>query len=261
MLFRSSIGQITYGYSFMPDTEDEPGYDWIAVLMTDANNTNLDIHVARYPIGAPVDTIAQGVYTPSLELGIDYGGLNNITIRPAVLRLIDIAAPVSTIKSDLLAAAQVGRVIEMVAFDPAFAGSPTALIPDCLSLPLVITGYEAGVRLTASGISTLGAPAVVTELASTETVFGFDFWVVDETTGQGYKAFYISTEDLKELPDFPASNLLIRSTENGYATFWKLTSGEYQLNIGPNSVGHVTVRIFDTWPPTMITNADFNIIP
>ncbi|MCQ3930728.1 MAG: hypothetical protein DPW16_09720 [Chloroflexi bacterium] len=74
-----------------------------------------------------------------------------------------------------------------------------------------------------------------------------DIWQLDEE-GIGQPALTISADDLLALPDFPTENTLI--ARDGLISVYKLTTGEYQVNVGPLSDGKVHVIIFDDIPPT-----------
>ncbi len=66
----------------------------------------------------------------------------------------------------------------------------------------------------------------------------------------GAPLLYISADELAALPDFPIENTLIASTTDGFVTAYKLTTGEYQVNVGPLTDGKVHVVIFDGIPRT-----------
>ncbi|MBZ0319263.1 MAG: hypothetical protein K8L91_22805 [Anaerolineae bacterium] len=74
-----------------------------------------------------------------------------------------------------------------------------------------------------------------------------DIWQLDGHN-VGYPALYISSDELLALPDFPRENTLI--VRDGFIRVYKLTTGEYQVNIGPLPDGKVHVIIFDGIPPT-----------
>ncbi len=76
-----------------------------------------------------------------------------------------------------------------------------------------------------------------------------DIWQLDEH-GVGLPFLYISEDELLGLPEFPVENILIAS--DGLVSVYKLTTGEYQVNIGPLADGKIHVRIFDDIPPTHV---------
>ncbi|MCQ3930729.1 MAG: hypothetical protein DPW16_09725 [Chloroflexi bacterium] len=66
----------------------------------------------------------------------------------------------------------------------------------------------------------------------------------------GVPLLYVSAKKLLALPDFPAKNTLIAKTADGFISVYKLTTGEYQVNVGPLDDGKVHVIIFDGIPRT-----------
>lgn len=62
---------------------------------------------------------------------------------------------------------------------------------------------------------------------------------VDHETGKPREAIRVNSKVLDKLPEFPEENTLI----DQYYEFalYKLTSGEYQLNVGPDAEGKVFV--------------------
>lgn len=81
-----------------------------------------------------------------------------------------------------------------------------------------------------------------------------DVWQVDQH-GVGQPLLYVSNETLLALPDFPAENLLIATSADGLVNVYKLTTGEYQVNIGPLDEGKVYTYIFDGIPPTHVSTS------
>ncbi|MBI5928955.1 MAG: hypothetical protein HY862_06585 [Chloroflexi bacterium] len=61
---------------------------------------------------------------------------------------------------------------------------------------------------------------------------------------------YIAANTLLALPEFPAINTLISSTSDGFITVYQLTTGEFQVNVGPLVDGKIHVIIFDGIPRT-----------
>lgn len=64
----------------------------------------------------------------------------------------------------------------------------------------------------------------------------------------GVPLLYVSAKELLALPDFPVKNTLI--ARDGLVSVYKLTTGEYQVNVGPLTDGKVHVIIFDGIPRT-----------
>lgn len=73
--------------------------------------------------------------------------------------------------------------------------------------------------------------------------------------GKGYKAIYVSARDLAKIPEFPEENTLIEQYYE-YALY-KLTSGEYQVNVGPLAEKKVYVVIFSGCPATDVRESTY----
>lgn len=74
-------------------------------------------------------------------------------------------------------------------------------------------------------------------------------------SGRGYKAIYVSARELAKLPEFPEENTLIEQYYE-YALY-KLTSGEYQVNVGPLEEKKVYVVIFNGCPATEVKESTY----
>jgi hypothetical protein len=75
--------------------------------------------------------------------------------------------------------------------------------------------------------------------------------------GMGTRVFRVSARQLSQVPEFPARNTLIR--ENEGVALYRLTTGEYQVNAGPDSNNKVYVLIFEGCPATMIREETFSV--
>ena len=69
---------------------------------------------------------------------------------------------------------------------------------------------------------------------------------IDPKTGKPRPALYVRASTLAKLPEFPEKNTLIK-TYYEFSLF-KLTSGEYQLNVGPDFENKVHVIIWTGCP-------------
>lgn len=92
------------------------------------------------------------------------------------------------------------------------------------------------------------------ERVANENTQFIDIWHLD-ANGVGQPLLYISREQLWALPALPAENLLIATSPDGMVNVYKLTTGEYQVNIGPLEDGKVYTTIFDGIPPTTVTHS------
>jgi hypothetical protein len=87
---------------------------------------------------------------------------------------------------------------------------------------------------------------------------GIQIYGIDKSSS-GWLAAQISTSALANLPAKPDENILVAGSEDGRFTLYKLTTGEYQANIGPDSNGKVQVTIFDNVPATHVYGYDYTV--
>jgi hypothetical protein len=74
----------------------------------------------------------------------------------------------------------------------------------------------------------------------------------DDDDGSVYLDFDWDDLNLEE-------NVLITESEDGMVKLYILTTGEFQVNVGPFEDGTVQVFIYDSFPPTSVYRADFNV--
>lgn len=237
-------------------------FDWVGVNLFDGEGVPLQSAVLGYLV-SPTPVTDGFRY----DFGVASGAINDITARPVHAQLLDIPAPPPAgfadeqEQYDFVAAN--GTVLAEFEYDPA------GFIADCLSLPLVgavTPPDEPGEPAEPPapprpGYDTQEANALIVPVtgetgAASET--GLAIWGIDDQ-GAGFLAFVVHSETLNALPDHPTEAILIDSTPDGTYAFYKLTTGEYQLNIGPDIEGKVQVVIFDGIPPTNVYRRDFNI--
>lgn len=84
------------------------------------------------------------------------------------------------------------------------------------------------------------------------------FYRVNEDAS-GTLIFFIPSSDLADLPANPDAPIEIYRSENGVYGFYKLPSGEYQVNAGPDAEGKVDVINFTGVPPTNVRRSQYNI--
>ncbi len=68
-----------------------------------------------------------------------------------------------------------------------------------------------------------------------------------------------TSAEIAAVPSAPAVNTLIEQSANGFVSVYRLTSGELQINIGPDAEGKVEVYILATLPTTEARRADFRV--
>lgn len=78
---------------------------------------------------------------------------------------------------------------------------------------------------------------------------GLHIYSIDEATGEGTLALEVTPEMIAAVPEMPAANTLIAATADGRIALYRLTTGEYQVNTGPNAEGYIDVVIFDELSP------------
>jgi hypothetical protein len=102
-------------------------------------------------------------------------------------------------------------------------------------------------------------------------------WGVGDN-GEGYEAIVISLDDIKnKIKQYKhgkghrnfvfvsfdeldlEENLLLMESKNKKVRLYILTTGEFQVMTGPFEDGTTQVFIYDTFPPTRIYRADFNV--
>jgi hypothetical protein len=76
-------------------------------------------------------------------------------------------------------------------------------------------------------------------------------------SGPGRRVFRVTERELARLPEFPESNLLVR--ENDAVALYKLTTGEYQINAGPDLNNKVYVIIFTGCPSNSRQESSFEV--
>ncbi len=110
------------------------------------------------------------------------------------------------------------------------------------------------------GLQTGGLPYVIP--IGTPTAEGslppLRLWDWDPTTQSGFVAINLTSEQMNNLPTNPAQNTEVAASPNGRIRFYVLTTGEFQVNSGPDFEGKVRVVVFNR--QFQITNRyEFNV--
>jgi hypothetical protein len=82
-----------------------------------------------------------------------------------------------------------------------------------------------------------------------EDSYGLEVWIVDDGNTPSF-GFFVSAARLDRLPDKPTHNIRIAISKDRRTALYKLTTGEYQVNYGPDAEGKVFVYTFSGLPPT-----------
>lgn len=90
---------------------------------------------------------------------------------------------------------------------------------------------------------TLCQPLVVYPVISDDGV-GMTIYLVSRGSDVGQFMLYIPAETFEALPDQVPANCTIDSSEDGRVVVYRLTSGEYQVSVGPDEEGKVFAYIF-----------------
>lgn len=163
-----------------------------------------------------------------------------------------IAAPGSTV-TVLANVSGIGPVAGQVFIAP---GSITITVPFDLTVSFQVAGTFVSATVSVTCVSPDGR--VFTGFADNEAVLypapggGLHLYGVNED-GEGFYVFSITEADVAPWEgNPPAVNTLIKSSPDGYYSLYILTTGELQLNIGPDAEGKVRVIIFDDLRPDTI---------
>ncbi len=264
------------------ETEDGVSYDWQALIAFDGDGVPLDVDFSRFDVALGVmDIYQQGYWAYEVSHGLSRGGLNDITARPITVELYDIPAmPGQAGMAAYEAVRTTGTKLATLSYDL------LPLIAGCSELPLRDTGtlvYDIFGRYTPESVAFMAAaeerpgldtqsanllviPQVVTSTGDIgspapdqpESVQTYQIWGINEE-GQGYLAFVVDEPALNELPPTPENPITVAESEGGEVALYKLPSGEYSLQIGPDEEGKVQVVIMDAIPPTETRREDWNI--
>ena len=91
---------------------------------------------------------------------------------------------------------------------------------------------------------TLCQPLAVYPVVSDDGI-GLTIYLVSRGSDIGQFMLYIPAETFNELPDTLAENCTIASSEDGRVVVYLLTSGQIQINVGPDEEGKVFAYIFN----------------
>ena len=129
----------------------------------------------------------------------------------------------------------------------AFSALPTGKANACL--PCNCTDHRS--------VNCFGPYALYTPTEKDETC-SIDIWSV-EGDGQGKRAIKLTAADLAKLPaeDEIEHYITVKSAKNDFITLYKLSSGQYQINVGPDSEGKVYVINFTGCPASDVTESTF----
>ncbi len=230
---------IHYQGGYMPQfDEDGVNRDWAQVVVVDATGQVLDTVGVYGPLGGP--------YGFSYCVGYPWCIVPPIAARPLTIALFDLPGPPTPSMNYLTH----GVFMDEDYFDPGVlhpaCGASSLLSPfSFLPSPPPLFHYADG-RLDDSN--------TVAPVAVYPTETGVQVW-----DGAGHLLIDVSADVLADLPDFPAENTLIAQSEDGSVALYKLTTGEYQVNAGPDADGFVYVLIWTGFPPEDVYTKGFSV--
>lgn len=77
----------------------------------------------------------------------------------------------------------------------------------------------------------------------------------------GVLVIALDSASLARLPTTPTRNLTIATSRDRYIGVYKLTTGQYQVNVGPDKDGKVFVTRWVGLPATQVENTEFFVTP
>lgn len=187
------------------------------------------------PVGAAQQINSSGIHL----FGVDYGNSPN-----AVIRISNMVFPTGGLGVDqltgiisALAGAICGATVDVTPLGTVPRGNDNRINPTKGDLAVVLyVGADAN-----------GEPAI-------------EFYCVDQNSVGTFTA-EVTVADLQGIPHPPAQNTEVKrvTTCSVEAVFYVLTSGEYQVNIGPFSDGKVYEVIFSGLTASNVHYGEFNL--
>ena len=111
--------------------------------------------------------------------------------------------------------------------------------------------------------SFFGGPGVHTRLfivnednGANDPVLAF-YHILDDSTGM--LLYYVPASTLAQYPDHPDHPILVHQSDDGKFAFYILPTGEYQVNVGPDTEGKIEALTFTGIPPENVTLRSFNV--
>lgn len=255
--------RLSFTHDYDPIIDDArpplPSGDAIILQLTDANGVQLDLKMAWVGIGANFGNDGSHTYEYFLRtfrwFEIPTYEPVEITSVPVTLRMYDVVQavlPVGPLPRCGLCLTTAWLTHPETRLITSLTVNPADYIPDCARLPV---GSAEGASPRDDGrIATLGMNAVVYIEDQRLMVYGID------ANGRGFPAVTVTAEDLAPYPAKPAENTLILSTEDGRIAVYRLTTGELQVNVGPDAEGKVQVATFSGLDATgMNRRYEFNV--
>ena len=237
----TTILGIRADFSLGGTTDDSgTGQDYVNVVVYDGNNQ---------PFAYIGIWVAVGFSTTLNNFGWNYPFVNSPATRFFTIRVYDNPNAVTTASGDIVGA-QNGPIISQTTFDPALLGN-------CTHLPLA--GQSTITSLSVAPIVEIPPDSRINwkKGDSMGVIYaggnGISVYAVN-----GSNANVVASISADQVPvDCPPENTLLASSADGRFAIFKLSSCEYQVNMGPDGSGKVFVTVFTGLPPTNIYHYEY----
>ncbi len=214
-----------FAATFIPNTNDANGTDYLALVHTDGFGTVVDVDIAGFPVGA-----APIAPPPLFDVHAgSNGAFPLIAARPVIAYLYDVGDPggINENSAAGLAFALAGVLLDVATFDP------LTYEPACANFPLVNNPAPVAPQpgnLAAAGSITFWNPndgRLNVEPAAPVAVY------CGPNSIYAYAPGYLALEAPRSVIDqvgLPPINALLAEGPNGERLF-RLISGEFQVNV------------------------------
>ncbi|MBC7812702.1 MAG: hypothetical protein H7175_16220 [Burkholderiales bacterium] len=240
-----------YDFSWLGDIDDGGGTDRTAIIMADADGNILDNDF----LAAALGPIAGSDQTT-------FAAVESIAARPVTIALFDIGdiGLLEEHSAAGIAFTTSGILLDEDVFDPGtFTTNNT-----CELLPLKepFSFADGGADSSPNAFFEPGDDRINRQAYAYAAIYcdadlqGVNIYGINSTgagsinNGRGFKAIFVPYAELPATPSAEDGNLLIEQFEN--ISFYRLTSGEYQVNVGPDFEGKQYVLVWDGCPQTTI---------
>ena len=220
-------GLVWLNWQATGETEDAPGLDWIAITLSDAQGTPLDVWATAIPVG-----VSQSEFNLELVFGIDYGAMNDLIARPVIARIVDTGDLTGIVDKRALYTAATGATRGEVIIDPG------SLIPGCAALPLEVVQSGGAETEPLNGV--IGMLDVAVFYGTIPMEMSLDVYEITGVTGD--YAFTI-TQDMLDTGNESEVDTRLHVSASGLIELWALADGRYLLRV-MDGIGGVTDLFF-----------------
>lgn len=254
----SSTLEVAVNYT--TDTDDGGNVDQVGLIFFDGNNQPLNAQL----FGG--SAVPSGSVSTTVSLSLGSAGLNDITAQPVLAALYDVTAVYAGAPSvaafyNHIIANNTGLPLSTSSIDPIpLIASCAILIPPpppppppsaSSSAPVAASAVVPPPNLSDGRLCDWGTNGAVYASSDGIYVYGID------AQGVGYLTTFISAGDIALSPGQPPVNTLLASSGDGRFRIYRLTTGEFQVNAGPDFEGKERVVIFTGLPPSAVACSEF----